>query len=52
LIDAEKAFFLKSDQLQSPMGGNVAAFATKASLENASRQFKGSELSWKELRNK
>jgi copper chaperone NosL len=52
LVEANKALFLKSDQLQSPMGGNIAAFDNKTSLENASRQFKGSVVSWKELTEK
>ena len=50
LIAASQALFLKSDQLNSPMGGNVAAFSDKQPLQKVSEQFKGTELSWNELK--
>jgi copper chaperone NosL len=49
LIDTNSSFFLKSANLQSPMGGNIAAFSTKESLQKAIQQFKGTETSWNEL---
>jgi copper chaperone NosL len=50
LIDAGKAYFLRSEQLQSPMGGNIAAFADKISLEKSRQQFNGTIVSWDELK--
>jgi copper chaperone NosL len=49
LVDANKAFFLKSALLQSPMAGNVAAFSTKNSLDNAVQQFNGTAITWNDL---
>lgn len=49
LIDANTAFLLKSDDLKSPMAGNVASFASKESRTKISQQYKGYELTWKDL---
>jgi copper chaperone NosL len=49
LLKANEAFFLKSDQLRSPMGGNVAAFSSKDSLEKVKAEFSGTTVSWSEL---
>ena len=48
-IEASKAFLLKSSELHSPMGGNIAGFSGKAPLMEAAQKFKGEETSWKEL---
>lgn len=48
-IKASKAYLFKSDGLHSPMGGNIAAFATPDSLKRISEQFKGNEISWNEV---
>jgi copper chaperone NosL len=50
LINAKTAMFFKSDELNTPMGGNVAAISDDASLQRLSQQFKGAEVSWSELR--
>jgi len=50
LIPAGHALFLRSDQLNSPMGGNVAAFSDKEALQKVSSQFKGTEVTWSELK--
>lgn len=50
LINAETALFFKSDELNTPMGGNVAVFSSKDSLQKLSQQYKGSEISWDEMR--
>jgi copper chaperone NosL len=49
LINVNEAFFLKSADLKSPMGGNVAAFSNKDSLQQVAGQFNGTVLSWAEL---
>ncbi|MEP6617003.1 MAG: nitrous oxide reductase accessory protein NosL [Ginsengibacter sp.] len=48
-IDADKAFLLKSDDLRTPMAGNIAAFSNEMKLQNALQKFKGAELNWKAL---
>ncbi len=49
LIQAEKAFFLQSPELKSPMNGNVAAFSHNDSLENAVQLFYGNKITWREM---
>lgn len=49
LLEADKCFFLKSEQLRSPMNGNLAAFQNPAELEKARESFGGNASSWKEL---
>jgi copper chaperone NosL len=49
LMDATTAFFLKSDQVRSPMAGGIAAFADEAALKNAQREIGGIYLSWQEV---
>ncbi len=49
LIDATTAYLFKSEELRSPMGGNVSAFSSQDGLTSISKQYKGSSLSWKEL---
>lgn len=52
LIDVNKAFFMKSAALQSPMAGNVAAFRDKGSMQQIMQQLNGTEVSWNELNKK
>lgn len=47
-IESSKAFLLKSDELHSPMGGNIANFSDEAKLKEAMQKFKGEEISWDE----
>lgn len=49
LIDANKAFLLKAEELRSPMGGNVAAFDNNDSLLAIKNRFAGSTITWNEL---
>jgi copper chaperone NosL len=49
LMAAEKSLLLKSDQLRSPMNGNVAAFENEEDLKKAQQTFPGKVVSWKEL---
>ena len=48
-IDVEKALFLHSDSLRSPMGGNIAGFAERDSLQKIQARFNGSEIEWAQL---
>ena len=50
-IEAQKAFLLKSEELHSPMGGNVASFETETKLKEASQKIKGATVTWDALVN-
>ncbi|HSN08835.1 MAG TPA: hypothetical protein VLS85_07345 [Hanamia sp.] len=49
LIPAATSYFLKSDELRSPMNGNVAAFNNADSLQVATTKYPGTRLDWNEL---
>jgi copper chaperone NosL len=49
-IKSDKVLFLKSPDLHSPMGGNVAAFKSKEDRDIANKQFNGVPLTWEELK--
>lgn len=46
LIDATKAYFLKNEELKSPMGGNAAAFSNMDSLDTYYNILQGEKTSW------
>jgi copper chaperone NosL len=50
-IAAQKSFLLKSDDLHSPMGGNVAAFSDENQRKQAMNQIKGETVTWDALVN-
>jgi copper chaperone NosL len=50
-ISAENAFLLKSNELHSPMGGDMAAFNNENKMKEALQKFHGKEISWKFLIN-
>lgn len=43
-VSFEKAFFLKSEKLPSPMGAFLSAYGTLEELEKAKQEFGGSEI--------
>ena len=49
LINALDAFYVKSGEIRSPMDGQVAAFETKATMDNFKKQWKGIYLAWGEV---
>lgn len=49
LIEASESFLLKSSELRSPMGGNIACFSSKSKMEDATKKFKGETVSWESL---
>jgi len=49
LMPADKMFYLKSEELKSPMRGNVAAFGKKADLEKTKASLGGTILTWDDL---
>jgi len=51
LINADHAFYLHSDALPSPMNSNISAYATKASVEEFYKEYKGERLDWKKVQN-
>lgn len=49
LIAAGDAFYLKSDQIRSPMASGIAAFESEAAMREQLRSWKGIYLTWGEL---
>lgn len=49
LLEADKAVYLRSDNLKSPMASGIAAFANPADLEVVKGQIGGETLSWEDL---
>lgn len=49
LINSKEAMLLKSEELRSPMGGNVAAFTNHDSMINTMKKYPGNTLNWEEL---
>lgn len=49
LISADKASFLISQNLPSPMGEFITAFKTKTAAEEAQKELEGKIYSWTEL---
>lgn len=50
LIKAETAFYFKSEELRTPMGGKTAACSSKDSAQQLSARHQGTLLTWDELR--
>ena len=48
-IDADHVFFLESNELHSPMGGNTAAFENKEDLKMTQQKVQGNEITLQEL---
>ncbi|MBB6681351.1 nitrous oxide reductase accessory protein NosL [Aequorivita sp. 609] len=49
LIDASNASYLVSENLQSPMGANLSAFANTEEAQNAQEKFTGKIYSWDDI---
>jgi copper chaperone NosL len=49
LIDAKKAFYLKSGNLKSPMGQGISAFEKKEDADKFLQQYGGTISSWDEI---
>ncbi len=49
LVDVNNALLLKAEELRSPMGGNVAAFDNKDSLQTIQKRFNGNTVTWSDL---
>ena len=49
LTKSGSALLLKSDQLKSPMSGNIAAFSNEDSLKSVMKELGGSVITWNEL---
>jgi copper chaperone NosL len=50
LIQARDAFYIKSNQIRSPMSSGIAAFETEAEMDKHKKEWKGIWLSWGELK--
>lgn len=51
LVEAEKAVYLKSEEIKSPMGSGIAAFAIPDSLRSIVNEIEGKTLNWQEVQN-
>lgn len=49
LVKSDQAFFLKSEKLKAPMGGDLTTFSSKDSLNAVLRAFNGSEHQWDQI---
>ena len=49
LIEADNAFYMKSEKIQSPMNSQVAAFEVYDTMNAYKKRFKGIYMSWGEL---
>lgn len=49
LIPVEQAFFLKSDEIRSPMNSEIAAFETEQAMKEYKKKWKAIYLGWGEL---
>jgi len=49
LIDATKAFYISGGNINSPMHGNIAAFATFSDAQNFGDKLKAQAISWNEI---
>ena len=49
LIDAKKASYLVSENLQSPMGANLSAFLNEEAGMKAQQKFTGDTYTWEEI---
>jgi copper chaperone NosL len=50
-IPAEKAFLLRSPELHSPMGANIANFDDESKLKDVMKNIKGEQLTWDQFIN-
>jgi copper chaperone NosL len=46
LVNAEQAFYVNSEQVRSPMGGNIAASISKEGTRKLTAEFSGNILDW------
>ncbi len=51
LIPTGESLLLKSEELRSPMGANIAAFRQKDSLEKYKQLFSGELINWEQAKN-
>ncbi|MEO8231992.1 MAG: nitrous oxide reductase accessory protein NosL [Ignavibacteriota bacterium] len=49
IIDAERALYLKNDELRSPMGLNVLAVENQEQYDKLQKEFGGDLVTWKDL---
>lgn len=49
LIDATNAFFIRGEQIESPMGGHIAAFKNKDAAQPFLQKYGAEEITWQRL---
>jgi copper chaperone NosL len=48
-LQSQTAFLLSGESLRTPMGGNMAAFASEEARESAMKKFNGQKLKWQDI---
>ena len=48
-IKSDQALLLRSEELRSPMGGNIAAFSSVGERESMQQKLKGELLEWEDI---
>ncbi len=51
MIDANKAVYLISEGIRSPMGANLSAFGSKEEAQKAQQEFGGTLYTWAQIKN-
>lgn len=51
LIDATKSFYLKGENIASPMGGNIAAFTSQQLADNYKPKLNAESVTWNQILN-
>ena len=49
-LEVEKAIYVQSEEVKSPMGGNTAAFADESSAKTYSEKIQTAPLTWDDVR--
>lgn len=49
LLSLNKAFFFKSTDFKTPMGGNIAVFASESAIQKIQEHFAGTKLQWADV---
>jgi copper chaperone NosL len=49
LIKSENSFYLKSSEINAPMGGDIATFSKPESLKTYQKQLGGEEVTWNQI---
>lgn len=49
LTDAQKAFYIVSPKMESPMGMNIGGFKSEVDMQKVNLEMNGQKMNWKEI---